>query len=241
VDQFDLLKAGIQPVDNHPSVNVLALIPAYNEAKHISTVIDGASAYLPVLVVDDGSSDNTGQVAAESGAAVLHQSPNRGKGVALRAGFQRALEGGYQAVLTMDADGQHDPAEIPTFLDSYGRNAADLIIGQRDFSQIPLIRRFANTLGRLSFSWAVGQPVPDNQSGYRLISRRMMEAMLGSFETGFEFEVEMIVVCIQSGYILDWVPIQTIYTGEGSHIHPLKHVIEFTRLVLQTRRRMKKR
>jgi glycosyltransferase involved in cell wall biosynthesis len=220
-------------------VNVLALIPAYNEAERITPVIVGALAHLPVLVVDDGSNDNTSQVAKDNGAEVLNQSPNQGKGGALRTGFQRAIDEGYQAVLTLDADGQHDPVEIPAFLESFNRTDADLIIGQRDFSQIPPIRRLANTLGRWSFSWAVGQPVLDNQSGFRLINRRMMEAMLGSGEKGFEFEVEMIVVCIQLGYTLEWVPIRTIYTGEGSHIHPLKHVIEFTRMVLQTRRKMR--
>jgi glycosyltransferase involved in cell wall biosynthesis len=225
-------------VDNHSTLNVLALIPAFNEGKRISPVIAGALVHLPVLVVDDGSIDNTCQVAADNGAVVLCQSSNQGKGVALRAGFQRAIETGYQAVVTLDADGQHDPADIPVFLDLFRLNATDLIIGQRDFSQIPPIRRLANTLGRWSFSWAIGKPMPDNQSGFRLISHRMMKAMMGSTELGFSFEVEMIVVCIRSGYTLDWVPIHTIYTGEGSHINPFKHVIEFTRMLAQTKRRM---
>ena len=113
-----------------------------------------------------------------------------------------------------------------------------MIIGKRDFNQIPPVRRLANSLGKWSFSWAVGQPIEDNQSGYRLLNRRMMEAVLESKETGFEFEVEMIVSCIQRGYTLEWVPIKTIYRDEGSHIHPLRHTYEFTRLVLQTRNKM---
>jgi glycosyltransferase involved in cell wall biosynthesis len=221
------------------SLKILAIIPAYNEAVRIGKVISGAIAHLPVLVIDDGSSDATAQISEKGGATVLRQTPNQGKGVALRTGFQYAIEGGYQAVLTLDADGQHDPEEIPAFLAAYQVNKADLIIGERDFSQIPPIRRLANTLGKWSFSWAVGQPVSDNQSGYRLISNRMMEAMLRSSESGFEFEVEMIVVCIQRGYILEWVPIRTIYSEEGSHIHPLRHTIEFSRMVWQTRRKMR--
>jgi glycosyltransferase involved in cell wall biosynthesis len=227
------------PMDQSDSVNILAIIPAYNEAKKIGGVVSSTLTHMPVLVIDDGSIDKTARIAESSGAKVLHQEPNQGKGAALRKGFEHAIGTGYQAVITLDADGQHDPKEIPTFIRAYQQNQADLIIGERDFSQIPTIRRLANSIGKLSFSWAVGQPIGDNQSGYRLLSRRMMEAVLGSQESGFEFEVEMIVVCIQKGYTLEWVPIRTIYSGEGSHIQPLKHTIEFTRMVLQTRRKMK--
>jgi glycosyltransferase involved in cell wall biosynthesis len=226
-------------MEQSDSVKILAVIPAYNEAKKIRGVISSALTQLPVLVIDDGSSDETARISENSGATVIRQVPNQGKGVALQKGFEHAIEIGYQAVVTLDADGQHDPEEIPTFIRAYHQNRADLIIGKRDFSQIPIIRRFANTLGKWSFSWAVGQPIFDNQSGYRLISRRMMEAVLGSHESGFEFEVEMIVICIQKGYALGWVPIRTIYGGEGSHIQPLKHTIEFTRMVFQARRKMK--
>ena len=221
--------------------DILAIIPAYNEAERIVPVIRGAIAHLPVLVVDDGSRDATSQVALDCGAWVLRQEPNQGKGAALKAGFLRALELGCQAVLTLDADGQHDPAEIPAFLRAWEAKGADLIIGARDFSQMPFSRRFANTSGRLLFSWAVGRRVEDNQSGYRLISRRLIELVLASPVGGFEFEVEMIVICIRRGYPLDWVPIRTIYAGEGSHISPLMHVGRFMSLVWQTRKAMKTR
>jgi glycosyltransferase involved in cell wall biosynthesis len=218
---------------------ILALIPAYNEVTHVAEVVTGARAHLPVLVVDDGSSDDTAARAEGAGATLLRQTPNQGKGMALRAGFRWAIEGGYYAVLTLDADGQHDPAEIPKFLDAYAERGADLIIGSRDFSHMPAVRRLANTAGRWAFSWAIGQPIRDNQSGYRLISRRLLEAILTSDEAGFEFEVEMIVTCIQHGFKLDWVPIRTIYAGEGSHIHPWHHTVNFTRMVRQTRQSRK--
>jgi glycosyltransferase involved in cell wall biosynthesis len=199
--------------------------------------VSSARAHLPVLVVDDGSTDDTALRAEEAGADVLRQVPNQGKGAALRAGFRHALDEGYEAVLTLDADGQHDPAEIPQFLDVYATRYTDLIIGARDFRHMPPIRRLSNTVGRWTFSWAMGQPIRDNQSGYRLISRRLLEALLASSETGFEFEVEMIVICIQHGFRLDWVPIRTIYAGEGSHIQPWHHTVNFLRMVWQTRRR----
>ena len=222
------------------SSSVLALIPAYNEASSIGTVIEGALHHLPVLVVDDGSSDGTAARAKEYQVNILRQQPNQGKGAALRAGFNWALTEGFEAVLTLDADGQHDPAEIPKFLLAYEGDNPDLIIGARDFSQIPLVRRFANTIGRWSFSWALGEPVRDNQSGYRLLSRRMMEAVLGSREQGFEFEVDMIVECVQRGYQLEWVPIRTIYAGEKSHINPLEHSANWVRIVWQTRQRVRR-
>jgi glycosyltransferase involved in cell wall biosynthesis len=222
-------------VSQSTSNRVLALIPAYNEAQRIAQVVKGTLAHLPVLVVDDGSTDETATQAEASGAVVLRQTPNQGKGAALHAGFRWALAENYDAILTLDADGQHDPAEIPRFLDAYHTHHTDLIIGARDFSQMPPVRRLANSLGRWSFSWALGQPVRDNQSGYRLISRRLVEAALTSSEPGFEFEVEMIVICVQNGFGLAWVPIRTIYAGEASHINSWQHVINFLRMVWQTK------
>jgi glycosyltransferase involved in cell wall biosynthesis len=215
---------------------ILALIPAYNEASAISAVVTRARSYLPVLVVDDGSRDETVSRAETAGAHVLRQVPNQGKGKALRAGFRQALSEGYDAVLTLDADGQHDPDEIPLFIEAYRQGQPHLVIGKRTFKEMPLVRRLANTLGTTLFSWAMRQPVLDNQSGYRLISRQVMESCLSSQEEGFEFEVEMIVVCARQGLRMAWVPIRTIYGDEKSHIQPLQHGYNFIRLVLKTRR-----
>jgi glycosyltransferase involved in cell wall biosynthesis len=221
-----------------PTLEVMALIPAYNEARCIVPVIQGALTHLPVLVVDDGSRDDTAALSAQAGAQVLRQIPNQGKGAALKAGFRQALSQGYDAILTLDADGQHDPAEIPAFLAANRQAPADLLVGARDFSQMPLPRRLANSSGQALFSWAVGQPIRDNQSGYRLVSRRLAEASLQAQMGGFEFEVEMIVLCIQRGYRLGWVPIRTIYAGQSSHIDPLRHVGRFLRLIGRTHRIM---
>lgn len=221
------------------SNSILALVPAYNEADRISSVITRTRQFLPVLVVDDGSTDATSEIAEELGATVLRQEPNQGKGAALLAGFRYALERGYDAVITLDADGQHDPQEIPLFVQTYNQGA-DLVIGQRDFRQMPFPRNFSNTIGTWLFSWALGEHCPDNQSGYRLHSRRMVMASLESEETNFEFEVEIITRCVASGYKLAWVPIKTIYAGEKSHIRPLRHIRHFFRLVRRTRQYMQK-
>jgi membrane protein DedA with SNARE-associated domain len=222
-------------------IKFMAVIPAYNEAEHISQVVRQARHYLPVLVVDDGSVDETARLAEAEGAEVLRQVPNRGKGAALRAGFLRALELGCEAVITLDGDGQHDPAEIHKFLQAYAAAPADLIIGQRNFNKMPLARRLANTTGCWLFSWAMGQSIPDNQSGYRMLSRHFLEYLLESTEQGFEFEVEMLATCLKNHFYLRWVPIRTIYAGEASHIHPWKHIVNFMRIIWITRQRMRAR
>jgi len=224
-----------------PAGRVLVVIPAYNEAERIGAVVRAAAGFAPVLVVDDGSRDATARSAADAGAEVLCQFPNQGKGTALRAGFRRALETGYAAVITLDGDGQHDPREIPAFLAAWADRSSDLIIGQRQFSQMPWPRRLANTFGRWLFSWALGQFVPDNQSGYRLLSRRLMAQLLTHTEPGFEFEVEMLATCLKSRYDLAWVPIRTIYSGEASHVQPVQHIVNFFRIVWATRQRMRAR
>ncbi len=217
----------------------IAVIPAYNEAGHISQVVSLARLYLPVLVVDDGSVDETVALAEAAGADVLRQIPNQGKGAALRAGYRRALELGCEAVVTLDGDGQHDPVEIPTFLSAFAADPADLIIGQRDFKKMPFVRRLANTSGAWLFSWAVGRSIPDNQSGYRMLSRLLMQQLLPCTEQGFEFEVEMLVTCLKRHFSLKWVPIRTIYSGEASHILPWKHLVNFIRIIRTARKRMR--
>lgn len=220
---------------------VVALVPAHNEAGRIRQVVEGARKHVAVIVVDDGSSDDTAAIAEAAGARVIRQSPNQGKGAALRAGFTTALEDGIEAVITLDGDGQHDPAEIPTFLGTYAWRAVDgrateLIVGRRNFRRMPTVRRAANLLGKLVLSGALGRWIADNQSGYRLIGRRLMAAMLESRDAGFAFEVEMIAVCLREKWPVDWVPIRTIYGDETSHIRPMQHLREFLAVTARARR-----
>lgn len=220
---------------------IVVVIPAHDEGPRIAWVVTGALAHVPVIVVDDGSSDDTAAVAEAAGARVIRQSPNQGKGAALRAGFAAALADGAEAVITLDADGQHDPAEIPAFLGAYARptvagSPSELIVGRRSFRQMPPMRRFANRLGTVALSAAVGRWIADNQSGYRLVGRRLMRAMLDSTDAGFSFEVEMIAVCLREGWPLGWVPVRTIYGDERSHIRPGRHLREFVAVTRRARR-----
>ena len=220
---------------------ILALVPAHDEAARIRSVVEGARRHVEVLVVDDGSSDDTAAIAESAGARVIRQSPNRGKGAALRAGFAAALESGVEAVITLDGDGQHDPAEIPTFLGTYAWRAVDgrateLIVGRRDFRRMPPVRRLSNWMGTVVLSGTLGRWIADNQSGYRLIGRRLMTAMLESRDSGFAFEVEMIAVCLREKWPVDWVPVRTIYGNETSHIKPMQHLREFLAVTARARR-----
>ena len=222
---FDPAHLPAQVTGRQPGL-FLAVIPAYNEADHISELVGQVQQFLPVLVVDDGSSDETARLAKSAGAEVLRQVPNQGKGAALRAGFRWALaQGATQSSLSM---------QTGSTIRLRSRNSCRLYEftrwpdhRKRKFDAMPFSRRLANTTGRWLLSWALGQSMPDNQSGYRLISRRLMEALLDSTERGFEFEVEMIATCLKNGFPLAWVPIRTIYAGEASHIHPLRHVANY--------------
>ena len=219
----------------------MVLIPAHNEHEHIAAVVAAVVAYLPVLVLDDGSQDDTSALAAAAGALVQRQTPNQGKGAALLAGFKRCLDEGAQAVVTLDGDGQHDPAEIPLFLECYAKTGAGLVIGMRDFSKMPQPRRTTNTIGRWMFSAAVGQDVPDNQSGYRLVGRPLIELIVqDTSEKGFEFEVDMITQCLKHRLGLAWVPIRTIYAGQKSHIHYGHHLVHYFRVVNKARRTLRR-
>jgi len=234
------------------SSGVLAIVPAHNEEPRIAAVVKALVAQgLPVVVVDDGSTDDTEAAARAAGARVLSLTPNRGKGAALKAAFRCALDetapagpGGsgppiWEAFLTLDGDGQHDPSEAPRVIRAWESTGADLVVGARDYKSMPPVRRFTNSVSRLLFSWAVGERVPDNQSGYRLRTRRLAEATLASPEEGFAFEVEEIAICVGRGYDLAWVPIKTVYGTEASDIKPWSHFLGFMRVTWRARRRVR--
>jgi glycosyltransferase involved in cell wall biosynthesis len=199
---------------------IMALIPAYNEARYIGDVVKRTLRHLPVVVIDDGSSDGTGAAAALAGAKVLSHGKNQGKGKALLTGFDYAINRGVDAAITLDADGQHDPDEIPLFIDAFRAGKGDIIIGQRQYSQMPAKSRFGNRFGSFLLRLAMGRPIPDNQSGYRLFSQEAMQKVRPT-STRFEAEVEMLLRADFAGLTVGWVPIQTIYNDKKSHYRPI--------------------
>ena len=219
--------------------NIIALIPAWNEERFIGDVVRGALKYVPVVVIDDGSTDRTAQVAEEAGAEVVRHKVNSGKGVALNTGFDYAVAHDVDAAITLDADGQHDPDEIPLFIEAFRVGEGDLIIGKRDFSQMPAKSQFGNRVGTKLLTRAMGQPVPDNQSGYRLLSQDVMRKCRPTSQR-FEAEVEILLRAQLDGFRIGWVPIQTIYNDKVSHFRPIQDSALFLGMVnriWQARRR----
>jgi len=214
---------------------IIALIPAYNEARYIADVVKRTLAHLPVIVIDDGSSDGSGAAAALAGAKVIAHKINQGKGTALNTGFTYAVNRGVDAAITLDADGQHDPDEIPLFIEAFRAGKGDLIIGQRTFAEMPTKSQFGNRVGTWLLGKAMGQPVPDNQSGYRLLSRPVMEKVRPS-SSRFEAEVEILLRAQMAGFRLGWVPIKTIYNDKKSHFRPVHDSVLFMKMVWRIRR-----
>ena len=216
----------------------VALIPAFDAASTLGPVIKAAQASLPVVVVDDGSTDRTGEVAAKLGATVLRHPENRGKGAALKTGFSWALENGLDGVVTLDADGQHLASEIPRFLAARLETGADLIIGSRRhlFDGMLHRRRLANTFSAWGITWASGVPVDDSQSGFRFYSTRLMrEVTLRS--TGFDLESEVIVAAARRGLKIATIPIDLGFVDglSTSHYRPLADSVRIAWTVFKTR------
>lgn len=209
-------------------MKILALIPAYNEAEKIGKVIKETLQYCDVLVVDDGSIDTTGKIAEESGAFVVTHEKNRGKGDALITGFTYALKNGYESIITLDADGQHDPSEIPKFLkkgDTY-----DIVIGVRDFREMPFPRKISNTITTLLLSLRTRQKIGDSQSGYRMIKTDVLKGL--NFKTrGFILESELL---IKAKCRIGNVRIKTIYADEKSHVNNFRDTIKFITFMIQS-------
>jgi len=208
---------------------ILVVIPARNEARTIGPIVEAVRAKLPVLVIDDGSTDETAAVARKAGADVVSHPTNLRKGAALKTGFSWALNHGYDAVITMDADGQHDPADLEKFLIAH-REHTGIAIGEREFSRMPLPNRFTTPFGSRILSRALGIRVTDNQSGFRLLTRNFLESAKFS-SNGFEMEVEMIWEAVRRNIPIAWVPVRTIYfPGRKSGFGPFRDTARFLRM-----------
>lgn len=198
---------------------VWIVIPAYQARGRIGGVLRAAASLrLPMVVVDDGSQDGTGEEAAAAApdVVVLRHAGNRGKGAALQTGFAYALRRGAAAVLTLDADGQHEPAEIPALLLAHQADPEALIIGVRSFDPrlMPRRSRTGNIISTFFISRFCGRPHRDTQSGFRIYPAALLRrAPLRTRR--FDTEAELLLWASKLEVPLVEVPIRTIYHGHG--------------------------
>jgi glycosyltransferase involved in cell wall biosynthesis len=205
--------------------NICILIPAYNAQETIGFVLKRVEPFkIDTIVVDDGSSDDTKRVALEYGAQLLMHPVNLGKGAALRTGFQYLLQKDYQVVITLDADGQHDPSEIPSLLKIFQCVKPDILIASRaaEFEKMTFLRRFWNRLGVKAVARLCHSDITDSQSGFRLIRREILREVDLS-TSRFETELELLINACKKGFSVLSVPIkmpQVDGTG-SSHFRPV--------------------
>ncbi len=195
-----------------PGPRILLLIPAYNAERHVAAVVRGArQTGLPVIVVDDGSTDRTKDQAQAAGAMVLRHHGNRGKGAALQTGFAYARTQNADGVLTLDADGQHDTREIPSLLSAWQHQPQSIVLGVRSFDPalMPRRSRIGNHISTFFISLFAGRRHSDTQTGFRIYPRRLLSLPLSTRR--FDTETELLLWASKLGIPLVEVPVQTIY------------------------------
>ncbi|HSW20750.1 MAG TPA: glycosyltransferase family 2 protein [Ramlibacter sp.] len=217
-------------------------IPAYQEAATIRALVLKALEHTPnVLVVDDGSTDGTGQQLQGLPVTLLAHSSNRGKEASLRTAFAHAVAQQAVCVIAMDGDGQHDPADVPLLLEAWRAHSGLIVIGSRlhDRSQFPLARWRANRVACFWISWAAGHPIADSQSGFRVYPREVMRIALGPGVRGrrFTFESEVLIEAARHGHSTLAVAIPGRYpvNARPSHFRP---VWDITKIVLMVAGRL---
>lgn len=212
------------------------LIPAYNEEKNLPHLLSRIPCERKdIVVVDDGSHDSTAAVAAKCGVAVLRQEKNLGKGAAQRRGFEYLKDEPYDAVITIDADGQHDPALIPQFLKRARDGDYDIVIGTRMLeptTSMPLIRLLTNLTTSLVVSLMSGQRIRDSQSGYRYLSARVIRG-IPLTTSRYQTESEVLIKAGRQGYRIGETPISTIYSGQKSNINKFTDTLRFIGLCIK--------
>ena len=214
---------------------ICVLIPTYNNAATVGKVIEESKLYCKdIFVVNDGSTDDTAAVLESiEGINVISYMPNRGKGHALQCGLNKARECGFDYCITLDADGQHYPSEIPKFIEAVGTNPGSLIIGARNLNaeNMPGKNTFANKFSNFWFKVETWQTLHDTQSGFRLYPLKEIEK-IKLFTGMYEFELEIIVKAAWRGIKVMNIPINVYYPPTGERVSHFKPLRDFTRISL---------
>ena len=216
---------------------ICILIPAFNAQSSIGSVLKKIQPLeIDAIVVDDGSKDETRMVTQANGASVLEHPFNLGKGSALQTGFQYALKKGYQVIITLDADGQHNPSEIPSLLRIFQAVKPDILIASRasEFGRMTFLRRFWNRLGAKAVSRLCHSDITDSQSGFRLIRAEVLQEV-DLVTSGFETELELLIKACKKGFSVLSVPTATqrIDGTESSHFRPVADTWQVCKLFLR--------
>ncbi len=214
-------------------LNCSVLIPTYNNQNTLSDVIESVLKYTDrIIVVNDGATDRTEEILSRySNITVVKHKLNKGKGVALRTGFKKALELGYRYVITIDSDGQHNPEELPAFLEKIEKEPDSLIVGARNMEQssVPGKSSFGHKFSNFWYKVETGIDLPDTQSGYRLYPVEKLQGMK-FFTNKFEFEIEVIVRAAWRGINVTSVPVSVVYFPEETRVTHFRPVRDFTRV-----------
>jgi glycosyltransferase involved in cell wall biosynthesis len=217
---------------------ICVLIPAYNAQETLGPVLMKIRPFqVDTIVVDDGSSDQTKGVASENGVHLLEHPVNLGKGAALRTGFQYVLQRDYQMVITLDADGQHSPTEIPSLLKIFQSIKPDILIASRaaEFGRMTFLRRFWNRLGVKAVARLCHSDITDSQSGFRLIRTEVLKEINLS-TSRFETELELLIKACKKGFSVLSVPITTkkVDGTDSSHFRPVADTWSVCKLFLRS-------
>jgi len=215
-----------------------AVIPAYQDEKHIGDIVRRTRERVDhVLVIDDGSSDQTARRAREAGAEVIVHDQNRGKGEAIKTGLGQGICREVAWVILLDSDGQHLPEEIDRFLSAAASAARPtFFIGNRmnDVARMPFIRCVVNRCMSSQISRVCGQRIPDTQCGFRMVHRQIIPELLGGGHR-FDYETEVLIIASRKGYRIESVPITTVYSDQVSQIHAMRDALRFFKLMWRYR------
>ncbi len=216
-------------------MKVAVLIPAYNAAGTLKNLLSETAGYVKpndIIVVNDGSQDATSFVIGKFSIRSASHTVNCGKGRALRTGFEQALSLGYDAVITLDADGQHPPEYIPQMIET-AEKGFDMVVGsrRRQFDRMSLARYLSNNITTVVVSLLAGRYIQDSQCGYRLIKREVLERIVLKSD-GYQMESELLIKAGRMGFSIGHLPVETRSSGT-SHIRHLTDTIKFLNMAIK--------